>query len=102
MAAPPPDPLFSTVCADGACWTAPFPDYCDTMNHIGPTSSNSRSATLRTICDLALRCPVAAAHVPDDDPELICVGHTFTIFPLEPTNRVAEEQDELERDAPMS
>ena len=87
MAAPPPDPLFSAVHADGAYWTTPHPDYCDTMNHIGPTSSNSRSATLRTICDLALRCPVAAACVPDDDPELICVGHTFTIFPLEPTNR---------------
>ena len=86
MAAPPPDPLFSAVCADGAHWTAPCPDYCDTMTHIGPTASTSRPATLHTICDLALRYPVAAAYVPDDDPELICVGHTFAIFPVEPTN----------------
>ena len=86
MAAPPPDPLFSAVCADGAYWTAPHPNYCDTMTHIGPASTTSRPAALRNVHDLALRYPVAAAYVPDDDPDLICIGHTFTVFPSEPTN----------------
>ena len=73
--------------ADGTHWTTPYPDYRETMNHVGPTSTNSRTATLRTVCDLALRYPVAVACVPEDDPELIYIGHTFTVFPLEPTNR---------------
>ena len=56
------------------------------MNYVGPASGDSRSATLRQIHNLALRYPVAVAYVPEDDPELIYVGHTFTIFPSDPTN----------------
>ena len=86
MAAPPPDPLFSAVHADPSFWTTPHPDYVATMNIVGPASTDNMTTTLRKLHDLSMRHPAVLAYIPDDDPDIIHIGHTFTIFPSEPTN----------------
>ena len=89
MAAAAPEPLFSTLYADATCWDDPNPDYVRLQGVFGAEVNVAGAAAMAAINGLASRSPVVLAFVLNEDPDYIMVGHSISMYPVDPLNTTA-------------
>ena len=89
MAAPAPT-FFSALYTDAAKWNEPAPDYTFYSTRVGGAATRGggldRAATITTLANLATHSPTMVAFVPDNDQDVIYVGHSLTLYPSDPAN----------------
>ena len=92
MAAPVvPDPTFYALYDDATKWTHPTLDYEYYAERVGaptPTVGTvmDRPNTITTLVNLATHTPTLIAFIPENDNNVIYIGHSLTIYPSDPAN----------------
>ena len=74
-----PAPTFSALYTNATKWNEPKPDYTFYSTRVGGAATadggQDRAATITTLVNLATRLPTMVAFIPDNDQDVIYVGH---------------------------
>ena len=74
----------TTFLGDATLWADPTPNCLALARVVGDTATNWADAQV-AIANIAQRTPTVLAFVLDNDPDCICVGHTPSVCPADPT-----------------
>ena len=85
MAAVVPPPTILVLYTAAAKWNEPTPDYTFYATRVcGAATADGgldRATTITTLVNLATRSPMVVAFIPNNDQDVIYVGHSLTIYP---------------------